>query len=656
MKRAFLISFLFTVFYSYSQDTQKISLGKVSLDELKMEYYEKDSSAGAVILDEKVHIYSNPKKHYCYTRDYYVRIKFFKKEAFDYATFKLQIGIPNKWSSYYKDEGLDLVEGITYNLSEDGSITKDVLDVENALVEEIDKNTNDNTYVFPNVKEGTVIEFRYTYTTRNAGILNQTFQIGIPKIKMDYELFNATDLNFYIRFNGLLKPNVKEIKTKEKCIRKRSCQYIHYVFDSIPAFYTEKFMTNKKNYISKLAFTQQYYMYSNSVRLTDWEAIDAKLKSIYRFSIGKTDFFKNRVPVNAVNNGSKLKIANEIYKFIQNHYTWNKRVGLYEGVDYDYIFKEKAASSSAINLALLNALRAFRIEANIGLLSTRSNGIITKLHPSPSSFDYLIIVVKMGDKEYLLDASRKENSFGQLPFECLNEDVRVFYLFNPDPDENSSRWHKVLPIANNKLLIKSKIEFSPEEEGFVGNMDVKRSGYYSSLKKEEIKGSSQEEYLSSIESENIDLEVNNYTHFFIDRVDKAFREKFDFSILLDEEETSSIKINPFLLNRYESNPFKMKERLYPIDYGYTRTETFYINFIIPEGYNVVKYPNDLKYDLPNKGGNYLLRVKKDDQKISILSQLQINRTTYMGQEYEYLKELYNTMIKAHSSLIELKKK
>lgn len=656
MKRTFLISFLFIAFYSYSQGSKKISLGNISLDELKMKYYEKDSSAGAVILDEKVHIYSNPKKHYCYTRDYYVRIKFFNKESLDYATFKLQIGIPNRWSSYYKDEGLDLVEGLSYNLSDDGSITKDALDVENALVEVIDKNTNNNTYIFPNVKTGTVIEFRYTYTTRNAGILNQTFQLGIPKIKMDYELFNATDLNFYIRLNGILKPSLKEIRTQEKCIKKRTCQYVHYVFDSIPAFYTEKFMTNKKNYVSKLTYTQQYYMYSNSVRLTDWKAIDSKLKSIYKSSIEKTDFFKKRVPVNAVNNGSKLKIANEIFKFIQNHYIWNKRVGLYEGVDYDHIFNKKAASSSAINMALLNALRAFRIDANIGLLSTRSNGKITKLHPSPNSFDYLIVVVKMGDKEYFLDASRKDISFGQLPFECLNEDVRVFYLFNPDPNENSSRWHKIRPIPNNKLLIKSKIEFSPEDEELHGNIDIKRSGYYSTLTKQEIKNTTQDEYLSSIESENVDLEVKNYKNFFIDRVDKAFREKFDFNLFLDDEKSTSIKINPFLLNKYEINPFKMKERLYPVDYGYIRTETFFINFIIPEGYNVIKYPKNLRYDLPNNGGSYLFRVKKDDKKISILSQFQVNKTSYIGEEYQFLKELYNTMIKAHDSQIELQKK
>ena len=658
MKRIILLVSLFiSSFYCSSQENRSQKMGKVSLEELKMKFFEKDSSVGAVVLDEKVFIYSNPKKYYSYTRDYYVRIKFFNKEELDRAKFKIHVFKPSKYSSYVRVEGISDVKGITYNLSNDGKIIKETMDPKDAIIQKIDDNNHYIIYLLPKVNEGSVIEFKYTYTTRDSYILDQRFQSNIPKLKVDYKLLNATNYDFYIRLNGLLKPSFKEIKMKKKCIKnKHECYYVHYIFDSVPAFHKEKYMTSSENFISKLTFTEEFSVNSEVGVIKGWKAIDKRLKSIYLSSINKSSFFKKRIPQNSVNNGSRLKIANEIFKYIQNHYAWNKKIGLYKKVNYNKAFKEKVASVSEINMSLLNALRAYNFDANIGLLSTRNNGKITKLHPTPNSFKYLVVAIEIEGKKYVLDASRKNISFGQLPYECLNDDVRIFNLFKDHNYGVGSYWQKIKPISNNKSLIKSRIEFIPESEKFEGKISIKTTGYYATDNRKKIKETNNDLYLESLESENVDLEIENYKNFFLDDVGKALQEEFHFNLYLNDISTSNIKVNPFLLHRYKTNPFKMKERLFPINYGHNRSEIFYIYFMIPDGYVVIDYPKDIKYNLPGNGGSYVLKVKKDEKKISILSQLQINKAKYLGKDYNVLKELYNTMVKAQSSHIVIQKK
>ncbi|MFY0631655.1 MAG: hypothetical protein JXR05_14865 [Flavobacteriaceae bacterium] len=653
-----LIPFLFLLISNslFSQSTEDTKMGRATLDELKMDIYEKDSSANALILDEKVFIYSNPKKYYRYTRDYYVRIKFFNKEDLDRGTFRIRVA-PGKKTIWKENiEGINNLEGITYNLSEDGTITKDILDTSTALVEKLTEYSNLISFVLPNVKEGSVIEFKYSYTTRSYGILPRQFQSDIPKLKMDYELLNATDYDFYIRLSGMLKPTSKEVRMKKKCVKnKHECYYVHYTFDSIPAFYEEDFMTSRENFISKLSFEREYESNTETGTIKGWESINKSLRKLYRDNVSKTSFFKKRIPKNLVNNGSKLKVATEIYRFIQNHYTWNEFIGLYEKIQFNKVYKEKSASVSEINLSLLNALRAYKIDANIALLSTRDNGRVTKLFPSPESFNYLILLVNIDGKEYYLDASRKHNSFGQIPFECLNGDVRILNLFSHDRWSEDSFWKKLKPITNNKRLIKSEMTFNPEEEAITGKINITSSGYYASGLKESLQNISQDEHLTNLETRNVDLEINNYKNFYINRTDKAFVEDIDFSLDVSDQDDSTIRINPLILYQKKINPFKMKERLFPVDYGYNRREISYINFIVPEGYTVKKIPEYIQYSLPNRAGNYLFRVKKEGNKISILSQLNIPKPQYSSDEYFSLKELYNKIIKAENSYIELEK-
>ncbi len=81
-----------------------------------------------------------------------------------------------------------------------------------------------------------------------------------------------------------------------------------------------------------------------------------------------------------------LQKAQAIYAFIQKSFKWNENddFGSVDGIRK--ALDAHTGNSGDINLALVTALNSANIPAQAVLLSTRSNGTINKLYPSPKRF------------------------------------------------------------------------------------------------------------------------------------------------------------------------------------------------------------------------------------------------------------------------------
>ena len=123
-----------------------------------------------------------------------------------------------------------------------------------------------------------------------------------------------------------------------------------------------------------------------------------------------------------------------------------------------------------------------------------------------------------------------------------------------------------------------------------------------------------------------------------------------------EYSNGSILINPFLYYRISENPFKFKTRNYPVDFGHPIKYTYILTLRIPKEYEVVKKPSSKGIKLPNNGGTFLLNVGDvRDGKITISYRYQLKKHLFSAEEYHYLKEFFNEIIKIHTTYIELKK-
>ena len=121
------------------------------------------------------------------------------------------------------------------------------------------------------------------------------------------------------------------------------------------------------------------------------------------------------------------------------------------------------------------------------------------------------------------------------------------------------------------------------------------------------------------------------------------------------QENSIIYLNPMLGQGEKENPFKLEERLYPVDFGAPIDETYMARFTIPEGYALDEAPKSIAVNLPEQAGRFMYVVQQQGNVVQVMSKVSINKPVFYAPEYGNLKELYNQIIAKHAEQIVLKK-
>jgi hypothetical protein len=649
MKNLSILLLIFISTITFSQNSKSSKMGQTTLDELKMTVYNKDSTATAVVLYEHANIYPDRDNDEIPRTDYYFRIKILDKAAFDLADITINT---------YKKQRVKDISATTYNLSDIGTMnTIKLLDKDIFSIEE-SENWTTNKFTLPNIKEGSVIEYKYSVLSPYLSINDWYFQTDIPKIKSEFDASILGNYEYNIKLIGSLKLDKDEPSVDNKCvyidgIGDGGCALYSYAMNNIPAFKEEEYMLSKKNYISRITFDLKSHTSYRGVKeslTTTWKQADKSLKDqFFNNQTSKKRFFKKNIPEAILNTENTLEKAKKIYQFIQNHYTWNEKYWTNEDAKVKEAFQEKIGDVGEINISLYNSLMAADIEANLVVLSTRNNGLPTKVFPVIYDYNYVIVKITIDDKPYFLDATNKYLPFGQVPVRTLNGEARVINF------KEESTWEVLEPIMNSSKSVIAKLNL--KEDGYLdGELIIRSLGYEASNKREKINLLTKESYLEGFEGDNPDVEVDDYNVKFKAEIEKPLQEFFKIKMFLNDELTNKIRINPFFFDRLKENPFKLKERNFPVDFGYSRKTNFALSLTIPDNYKVIQIPETIAMSLPNKGGLFILKSTVEKNKITLFVRLNINQQIYSSDDYFALKELFKQIVIAEKSVIILEKK
>jgi hypothetical protein len=116
--------------------------------------------------------------------------------------------------------------------------------------------------------------------------------------------------------------------------------------------------------------------------------------------------------------------------------------------------------------------------------------------------------------------------------------------------------------------------------------------------------------------------------------------------------------NPFVVEQYKANPFKAKERSFPVDFGAPLDESVVITFEYPEGLKLADIPPPISITLPGNNGSYSLAIQHEsgNNKVSLNSALVISKAVFTSAEYPLLRNLFAQMITAQNTDLVLEKK
>jgi hypothetical protein len=639
--------------YAHAQKTNSIALGQTTVEELKMNSYDLDSSAVATVLYEQSNFYVSHPNTPRFTVDNYHRIKILTTEGLDKGTFSFGL--------YRKDKLLEAT-GVTYNLGENDSIVKFPLNPEDLIRNEVNEDFEEIIINLPQVKVGSVVEFQYSVSTTNPNIDDWYFQTDIPKLRSVFQATVPTYIEHLVMLKGRLKLSNSEFEVKKKCYpqnkwKKNLCNYSKYILDSVPKFEEEPLMPDPSSYISRIEFTLSKFTKKGYVPYYAkrfWYQFDSSYeKYLLSDEKRKKSFYQKIVPDSVKTGKSKLEIAKKLYYFVQNHYTWNK----YKGGDTRFKFRKrsqkKSGSVDLITASLYNSLKASGIEVYYVLVGTRGYGIPDKNLPDFSSFNYTLLKVVIDEKVYYLDAANKKLRFGDLSPMTMNGEARVMSV------GRVGAWEKLVPKHVSSKSSVLNLSFD-DEMNLEGNILIRKDGVDAFAAREFYSELGKKQYLEMIETDIDKVAIDSIVMKNDTDLEKPLFE--EYSIYLDSEDLNTeidsddtIVFSPVFFDQLTENPFKSSERTFELDFIYNRKNVYRLKIEIPENYKVTKLPQDIGLQLPNKGGTYVYKASQNENSISIYIRFNITKTLFSVEEYYYLKTLYEKIIQAEDAVIELQK-
>lgn len=650
----FLILLLFTLHVS----SQKM-WGKVDPAQFAVRQCPFDTSASAMILDDSVSItfHLNDVRAFCVTYNYYRRIQILRKEGFKRGSVQIQY-----YTSTNKNP-ITMIEAQTLNLNEAGKVQVTKIKDKAIYDERLSEWWSAKNFAFPDVREGSIIEYRYTEESPNTYHLHDWwFQNEMPVINSAVMMRSPNLFHYTQLLLGHLKISKNESKGYEDLdgdIMYRGKE-THVVMENIPALKPEAFTTTEKDYATRLMFVLAGFtdaLGKTTVYTDSWNTVGQKLMENENFGmqISTPGPYQKMARKLAGNSSDTLEIIKNIYNYVSNTIRWNKKYYLYTKNTPAKTWSDSTGNSSDITLLLINMLRSVGVQADPVLISTRDNGKITKAYPNEKQFNSSLAMIDVAGEQVLLDANNWKRPYNLIAENDLNYlGLRITKVHATPEDTFKTTWVHLRPPANStkRLYIQSNIDTSGSLKF---DFKLTASDYYALSYRHE-RGLDAKGRLKPLVNIGGDIDITEPKVENADDLSQPVELTFSGEKKSEPAQNGLIYINPFPIRFYSDNPLTLSERVNPVNFTYPSKKFITSTITVPENYKIAELPKSVNVMLDDSSASFIFTVYHDEGKIQITSSLKINDAEYDTEVYPALKALFAKMIDAYNSTIVLEKK
>jgi len=647
---------------SYSQNNQKpvIKFGDIKPEDFAPKAYEVDSSASAIVLADigSSKFETNEKGFFSIVFRHHKRIRVMNKTGFDEASVSITV-----YKNGDSEESLEGLEAVTYNL-EDNKVVATKLEKSSIFKDKINKYYTTKKFTFPNLKEGSIIEFKYKIvSTLFQRLRGWEFQGAMPRIWTQYEVTNPSLFDYMMHNQGSRNFDSSDVKKTNAyynifnpygsgSFSWNGDDYYHiWGMKNVPALKKESFTTTTDNYVQKIEFQLKAINWPNGKVdniLNTWDKLSERLLKDEDFgeALEKNNSFLTE-EIDKVIAGTKdnYQKAKRIYEYVRNNFTCTDHDRIWMSNSLKKTFQEKSGNVADINLLLTAIYKGNGFVADPLILSTRENGRAYELYPILSKFNYVICRLKVDSQYILLDASNNL-AFGKLDESVYNGYARMInkmpVLIDLSPD------------SVNEVRLTSVFLFNDEHSNKIGGTFTSKLGDFESLRvRKKIQKGSINDYLSELKKfYPADIEVSDIHVDSLKTYDEPLSIAYNVSFSPDSD---IFYFNPMLSQVKKENPFKSATREYPVEMPYKTDDIYILNMEIPKGYKVEELPKSIKVELNDADGFFEYIIDNDASAIHLRSRIVINKATFSNDDYTTLRDFFGYIVKKHSEQIVLKK-
>lgn len=641
MMRLVLIAAMTLPVYLHAQKTQPVTFGKIEKSELEITNCEFDEDAEAVVLSETGKFYLDLRSENAYSElERHVRIKILKDKGLENANIKI------RYYSYKNEETIAGLVANTYNLDNSGSVVTTKLDKNLIYSKRINAKISEQSFTLPNVKVGSVIEYKYVH--RGAGMRYWQLQKSIPVKLSKYEIDFPASFELFIKPNCSLPYSSKDNSTGSRTVKTFS-------MENIPGFRNEKYLTCEADYLQRI----ESYVVAVNVQGRRYP-IQKTWPEVAKILLEDEDFGKQlqkEIP-RTVDLDQQLKELKDdynkmlaVHNYVRKNMKWDGEDNIWALNGVKAAWKEKAGTSGEINLILVNLLKDAGLKAHPILLSTKDHGRLETTFPHFNQFNKVMALVEINGKSFVLDGTDKYHHASLIPGDVMCSEGLVIDAAN----SNGFRWHELwdeTKTNKNVVLLSGSID----EKGMLTGKAVVNSYDYARVSRFPFVKEKQEDFFKRFCSSSYkDIKLDSLAFENAENDTLPLIQKFCFNTPLNTSgEYSFISAN--IISQLGENPFISDTRYSDVFFGTNQSYTIIANFFIPEGYEFEELPKNIRFSLEDKSLSITRMLAANGNILNARIVLDYKRPFYAPNEYADLKEFYKKMYSLLDEQFVIKKK
>ena len=641
--------------------------GEVSPEDLSLAVYALDTAAAAVVLgDFGVINFDFAGGAYNYVLEHHRRIKILQRSGFSYGDVVIDYRL--------EDEKISAVKAQV--ITPDGKI----LPVAKSEIfeEAVSDKRGRVSFSFPQIEVGTVIEYQYKLTSSDfLSLRDWSFQEDIPVRYSEFRL-NVPEWYDYAFISQGRAVDISEVEARYEYIEppgnlrydgqgkpysgrglvKVRLGAYRIAMKEVPALKEEPFVANMEDYVARLRCQLRAVHYPGSMPITvldDWPTVAKDLMEHEQFG---QQFTKRRLQRKLLEEIEPLLLdardeaekVRRTYDYLAQSMEWDERFRFLVEDELEKCWDDRRGTSGELNMLLLAALRALKVECYPLLVSTREHGQPLELYPIVTQFNHVAVAVYLGEQLQLLDLGNPFRPAGLLRPSTLN---RRAWLLKPKKPE----WIDLVPPVSKAMRI---FNGTLDENG---NLHLKarerHEGYFAVQHREQIAEDQRGAFLQRKWRE-LFPEAQLPTPSFDATEQNASPLSISYEVELPglaQAVGDFLYFNPILTPFFSENPFKLAERNFPIDLGYPiDLQSIYL-IDLPEGYAIEELPESARVTLPDGGGRFdYMASETQPGQIQVIHKINLSQFRFLPEEYANIKEYFDIMLQRQGEQIVLKKK
>jgi hypothetical protein len=627
--------------------------GKIDIADLELKSCDFEKDANAMVLFDKANAYYDANLDLAMER--HKRIKIFNDNGKNKANIRIEYTSGNHY------EYITGIQAQTINMV-DGKAEITRLDKKLIYTERIDKLRSALVFSMPNVKAGSIIEYKYLWNTNSiSNFPDWYFQDKIPTRYSEFTTRIPDFMYFKIK-NNINQPLVTSTRTGQGRSTGIGNDAISYSLDvetrglaNINSLPDEPYMSSDADNLQSIVYHLTSITPIGTLHKSfsdTWAKVGGILADDEDFGLQLKRKLsgEDAIIAKAKSLPNPIDKVEYIFNEVKNNIKWNGVDRWYTNDGTVAAWEKKTGNSAEVNLILYHLLKQSGVKAYPMVVSTRDHGKVTRYYTFLYQFNRAVVYVDLGmDNTLVLDATSKYNTYNETPANLLNSDglyidkenkkYDIIYLINQSPVRQ-------VTVINADIKTDGKMD---------GTAQIHSFGYNRINSIKHFKTDGEKKYTEFLRDNNNSLKISQLKFENMEADTLPLMQNINFNLDLTGSDDNYIYFNANLFTALRNNPFLNTSRTTDIEFGYLNNYALRATFKIPANYKVDALPKSVNMVMPDSSITFKRIVVSDGEMIAVRYNIDYKKSTFEKENYPEFYDFCKKMYEMLNEQIVLKK-